>query len=307
MNADELLAKATKAPAPGTPEWVKVMTASKVAALPGHSPYESRYSLWHRMAGNLPPSQPDDEVLQRGRILEPACAAWYSEQHPEVRVINPVDLWWCSAEGAATPDRVLVFPDGSVRILECKTSAKDWEWGEPGTDAVPADYFDQSQWIMHCTGTDVVHLVVLTNGLQFREYVVHRDQQVIDRLVALVRDFLDTVERGEAPGISVEDGHTATYHAVRELHPDIEDAVAVLDFADVTAYLDALADKAEAETRLQAAKNRCAHTIGDAKAGDCYGRRIFNRQTRKGGTPYLVQARNLPTIPELTGDEERAA
>lgn len=313
LTIDELLAASAKAPAPGTPEWAAVMTASKVPALDGNSPWESYYSLWHRMAGNLPASQPDDEVLERGRVMEPTCSAWYQIRHPEHRVVNAAGRWWESPEGAATPDRIIVYPDGSVALMECKTDTKDttadWEWEqvEDGHDTIPPAYRDQGQWLMHNTGTDHVVFAVITTGLQYREYTLHRDQGRIDELVTLVRGFRASVENGDAPGISVEDGHTATYRAVRQLHPGIEDTVAALDPSDVITYLYALADKQDAEKRLQAAKNRCANTIGDAKAGECYGRRIFNRQSRGGGTPYLVQAKNLPTVEQLVGDDQKAA
>jgi len=36
---------------PGSAGWYQFMTASKVAAAMGLSPYESPFSLWHRMAG----------------------------------------------------------------------------------------------------------------------------------------------------------------------------------------------------------------------------------------------------------------
>ena len=36
---------------PGSPDWQTRMTASKVAAVLGLSPWESRFSLWHRMSG----------------------------------------------------------------------------------------------------------------------------------------------------------------------------------------------------------------------------------------------------------------
>ena len=38
---------------PGSDEWRKYMTASKIAAVMGHSPYESRFSLWHRSSSWL--------------------------------------------------------------------------------------------------------------------------------------------------------------------------------------------------------------------------------------------------------------
>ena len=58
---------------PGDPEWLTVVSASKIAAVVGLSPYESAYSLWHLMAGNTEP-QPNSAILERGHYLEPVIA-----------------------------------------------------------------------------------------------------------------------------------------------------------------------------------------------------------------------------------------
>ena len=97
---------------PGTPEWMRLMTASKVAAVLGLSPWESRYSLWHRMAGLIDPQPENDEKI-RGHYLEPAVAQWFADQHPET-IQQPGGTWahpdrpW----QATTPDRLLHAADG---------------------------------------------------------------------------------------------------------------------------------------------------------------------------------------------------
>ncbi|MER2224040.1 MAG: hypothetical protein ABS976_20875, partial [Rhodococcus sp. (in: high G+C Gram-positive bacteria)] len=39
---------------PGSPEWLKLITASKIPSILGISRFKSQFSLWHEMAGNLP-------------------------------------------------------------------------------------------------------------------------------------------------------------------------------------------------------------------------------------------------------------
>jgi hypothetical protein len=58
---------------PGSPEWLRAITPSKVAAILGVSRWESPYSLWHRMKGTVPPEGPKD-IFQIGHDYEPAAA-----------------------------------------------------------------------------------------------------------------------------------------------------------------------------------------------------------------------------------------
>lgn len=60
------------APAPGTPAWRRYLTASKISAVMRTSPWQTRFQLWHEMAGNIEPNPPHPAVLERGHILEPA-------------------------------------------------------------------------------------------------------------------------------------------------------------------------------------------------------------------------------------------
>lgn len=57
------------APAPGTPAWRRYLTASKISAVMRTSPWQTRFQLWHEMAGNIEPSPPHPAVLERGRAL----------------------------------------------------------------------------------------------------------------------------------------------------------------------------------------------------------------------------------------------
>ncbi|YCU56695.1 hypothetical protein ACRYGV_18125 [Mycobacteroides abscessus] len=58
---------------PGSAQWSKVITPSKVAAILGVSRYESAYRLWHRMQGLVDP-EPPKEVFDIGHDLEAYAA-----------------------------------------------------------------------------------------------------------------------------------------------------------------------------------------------------------------------------------------
>jgi hypothetical protein len=76
---------------PGSPEWCAEMTASKVAAVLGLSPWDSPYSLWYQMAGQV--DRGIETVNQtRGHYLEPAVAAWVADRVQCIWQMDTLDL-----------------------------------------------------------------------------------------------------------------------------------------------------------------------------------------------------------------------
>jgi len=289
---------------PGSAEWLGYMSASKIAAVVGHSEYDSYFSLWHRMNGTIEP-EPDDDIKRRGHYLEPAIAAWFADQHPEWEIretgmwINPECEWQ-----SASPDRIVITGDGP-QLLQIKSDAAH-EYGEPGTDQVPIGYFDQVQWEMHVTGIHTCHLAVILPFLIFAEYVIEYDAEYAAALVDAAEPFMLSLLAGKKPSIDPMDGHTATYRAVKELHPDIDDEDVVLPDELATAFLQANETKKAAEQTVQAAKSVIAEYMGNAKSCSWNSKKLFGRQCRNGGTPYMVAAKNLPSITTTEGEVKAA-
>lgn len=283
---------------PGSAEWLRHMSASKIAAVVGLSPYESRFSLYHRMAGLIPP-EPESDILRRGHYLEPSIAAWFADQHPELNVapaptfVSPHD-----PDFTATPDRVLTDDTGHVvRLLECKSAASsDEDWGEPGTDQIPPGYRAQVIWQLDCAGLQVCHVAVLGSYLEFTEYVVHHDPDEAAYLRREGRVFLDSLPTGPSPERPSLDAHTATYQAVRQLHPDIDDVDVELEAAVVRDFCIAKERLTDAERHLQHAKNAVADALGSGRRARFLNKTIAYRQAKGEGVPYLVAGRSLPTF-----------
>lgn len=269
----------TIAPKPGSAEWLRYMTASKIAAVVGTSPYESRFSLWHRMAGNVPP-QEQNAAMTYGHYLEPVLLRWFADQHPELPVAPGR---WVERDGwaGATPDGI------TEGLVQCKTSRLSWEWEQ----GVPPGYYDQCQWEMWVTGERVCYLVA-DIAMEFREFVVERDDDRIAYLVAEARAFMDSLAAGEAPAL---DGSMETYLTVRQLHPEIDPEDAEIPERLAVHWLDAresLAMWTETERRL---KSEIGEAMGNARRATWNGHVLFTRQSKNGGTPYMVAGRNLPT------------
>ncbi len=289
---------------PGSPEWLGLMTASKIAAVVGLSPWESRFSLWHRMAGLIPPEQ-DSDVKRRGHYLEPAIVAWWADRHPEWTVANGGT--WVHPEDerfAASPDRTICLADSHVpepnwrRCLEVKTSSVDDQWGTEGTDEIPPYYRCQVMWQMECTGTRVCHVALLDAFLTFREYVVAYDPQEAAGLRAEAAAFMDSLPWGAKPQRPDLDAHGATYQAVRALNPHIEDRDVQLDRELVVEFCAARHNKRAAETAYIRECCRVANAMGRARRARYLDHTIVTRQSRCDGPPHLVAGRNLPTFTE---------
>lgn len=293
-----LLYHGTQGPKPGTDVWRATMTASKVSAtfVPSRSPYSSYFSLWHEMAGNLS-GTPDNEVLQRGRILEPAIAAWFQEQHPAWNVRSPKGRWWVREDDtrmAATPDYIIEQGGDVLGLLECKSAQDMSGWGKPGSDEVPAHYADQCQWQMYCTGERRVYVAVI-HGLTFREYVLDYNADRVAELVGSARAFLSTLEKGDQPSVGSE-AHLSTYTAVRELHPQIDDDTVELTEDVATGYVKARVALKDAERAELAAKTRVAEAMGTAKIATFDGHPVAERRARGiEAKPFVQAVRKLPT------------
>ena len=283
---------------PGSHEWLQYMTASKIAAVVGHSPYDSRFSLWHIMNGTVPPKPGNDET-KRGTILEPAIAAWWAEQHPEARLFksamyqHPQFPW-----AAASPDRIIRYGNGTDRpeVLECKSAANPWEWGEEGTDEIPPYYYDQAQWQAGVLGLDTVRVAALMSGLQFKEYVVHFDSAYFARLLGEGREFMKSLWAGEKPTIDGLEGHAETYRAIRYLHPDIDLEEVEVPFRLALAAQDAVLDKESLERRTELLKIQFTDLMGTAKYAVHEGHKIAGRQARGDGDPYVVFPPSLKKV-----------
>jgi putative phage-type endonuclease len=273
---------------PGSAEWLQRMSASKIAAVVGLSPYESRYSLWMRMTG-LVPQQEQTSAMSRGHYLEPAIAAWFADQHPDWTITptgtfqHPRESWM-----VASPDRLAVHPSGHVELVQCKSAADSTEWGPDGSDEIPPGYDAQVQWEMLVTGLLRCHVAVITAYLEFREYVIDFDPAKADFLRGEAAEFMASVAEGRRPDL---DSHKQTYEAVMLLHPQIRPEQVEVPPHVGEMYVEALAAFAEAEAQKRFASSMLANYMGEAQTAFHLGRPIARRQARKDGTPYVCAVR----------------
>jgi len=264
----------------------------------GISPFESRFSLWHRKAGRLGAVAENGEMYW-GNRLEPVLRDEFDRRYALDWTTDDGGGLWRHRERAwqgGSPDGqiwpLILDYDGQPpdALLECKTARNADGWGEEGTDEIPVHYRAQCLWYLDVFGLSVCHVAVLISGSDYREYRIEHDETELVAMRAAARAFLDTLEAGSAPPL---DGHDATYQAVRELHPDIEPQSVDLPPAVARDYLDALAVCKDAGEE----KQRCAAVVieamGTAQHADYLGDRIASRiQPRTEGEPPFLRATN---------------
>jgi putative phage-type endonuclease len=289
---------------PGSPQWhaarANGIGGSEIAAVIGLSPFESRFSLWHRKAGTIGPVE-DDPIMEWGRRLEPAVAGKFLDEHaPLLRsstyggtFAHPDRPWQI-----ANPDLLLVNGNTAPEpcaVLEVKTSPFGDGWGEAGADQVPPHVRCQALWYLDVLGLQVAYVVVLIGGHDYREYRIDADPDEQAELRAAAERFLAELAAGQRPDI---DEHGATYQAIREMHPDIDPEEVVLGNDLARSYIAAKACEKAAKAAAQEATSRVADAMGNAQRATWDGQVIARRQARDGGTPYVVAARDLPDTKE---------
>ncbi|WP_043599595.1 YqaJ viral recombinase family protein [Nocardia otitidiscaviarum] len=273
---------------PGSPEWLRVITPSKVAAILGVSRWESPYRLWHRMKGLVDPEPPADR-FDVGHAMEFALAELWRIQHPGWQLSpRPVQLHRQLAgfDTLATLDR-RARRGKWRRCVEFKTARRWEEWGDFGSDEAPADYIAQTQWQMHVTGytDEPAQLLVMGPYFAHHTYEIPYDRELCEAIEERCRVFHASLASDTPPPL---DDSVATYECVRALHPNIDDTVVVgLDPELAADFL--IADRAHkaAEKTLRGLKSRVLDAMGDAATATAFELPVAARRRGRGSAVAL--------------------
>lgn len=281
---------------PGSPEWQKLITPSKVAAILGVSRFESPFRLWHRMKGNVDPAPPS-EIFDLGHDFEPAMAAMWKRRNPgwllspgEVQIVVPAERFGYPA--AVTLDR-RARRGRARRVVELKTARDLSQWGDFFTDQAPADYVAQVIAQMAYTGfTDhPAHLMVLGPYFEAHTYEIPFDEGIADAIHSECRLFWESLADDTPPPL---DDSLATYSCLRELHPDIQSGSEVqLDPLLAAEFATAVADQKDAERRLRGIKTQILDAMGVSEFARVSDLMIAKRAPHASGSVALNIGRRL--------------
>jgi predicted phage-related endonuclease len=283
---------------PGSSAWGRLVSGSKVAAMLGVSPWSSPLATWLEMKGQVPrDGDGGTEAKRRGHFLEPAILAWWRDRHPNLLSYEEQPTNWFEDWGIATLDALAMTEDYEWVIAEAK-STSSWDgWGKEGTDEVPLYYLAQVLWQMACTPqAERAYVAAIGPFLDFREYVIERDDEKIEDLVRKVRAFKESLEGDDPPEL---DGHPATLKAVSRLHLGVvKKEVATIPDADAREYVEAEAALEAAQERQRTIKSKLLQASGKAQYIDSEsGVRVARRQQKQDYAPFLVQvAKTWPSV-----------
>jgi putative phage-type endonuclease len=186
------------------------------AAILGLSKFSGALDVWMDKVSMARSPKDTTPAMRWGQLLEEPIAQAYAEatgrvlyekgdqvlQHP----LHPMLI--------GTPDR-LVY--GEERGFEAKTASPfaASDWGEPGTDQVPAAYLIQCCHYMAITGFPAWDLGVLIGGSDFRIYTIRRDLELEQMVTSRLVEWWERhVVQGERPPIDGTEA-AARYLAAR--------------------------------------------------------------------------------------------
>jgi putative phage-type endonuclease len=274
---------------PGSSAWHEARAdgigGSEVGTIMGLNPYESAFSLHLKKTGQIPTPELDSFAVWRGNAYEAPLLDYFAKQHPELELFTTGTYADKNQSFMhANPDALAQNRNtGEWWIVEVKTARSYWDNG------VPLHY--EAQVLHYMDILDIPRAYVIGDiGSTWHESVMLYDGFRADTQRNRVTEFWSGVLEGIQPEW---DGSMATYEAVRQLHPEIDDEEVEIDGG----FRLLAAQQAHEETlqQLNKMKSEILGLMGRAKyayiehEGEKF--RVASRQARGNGAPYLVIAK----------------
>ncbi len=262
----------------------------------GINPYKSMLELWLDKTGRATATKVEIDgysPLYWGHKLEPLVAQFYQEKTGnKVRRVNAV-LQHPESDKSfmlANLDYSVVGTD-EVQILECKTTgehgAKLWREG------VPLYVTCQVQHQLAVTGKQSAHVCVLLCGHETRIYQVERDEQLIEQLIELEKQFWHYVETDTPPPA---DHSKSASQAIKQLYPTANKLSKIDLKTDDTAnqLFNELLTQRQLIDDSEKQRDQCKHQlqmlIKDNELAFFNKGSISWKQTKKGNRRFVVYA-----------------
>lgn len=266
-------------------EWLtlrrKSIGGSDAAGIVGLSSYATPYTVWANKTGRLPDSE-DNEAMRQGRDLEEYVARrWTEVTGKTVRRCNAMLYNSLYPYAHADIDRSVM---GENAGLECKTTSTLNVRQFHGVD-FPDKYYVQCVHYMAVTGADRWYLAVLVLGKGFYTFVLERNQDEIDALMAAERDFWELVKNDTPPDL---DGLEATGEALQAIYPASDGGSIQLFGREsmLSEYFNLRSEAQLLEQRMERIVNTIKEDMQDSERGNCGGFSVlWKTQTRRQFQP----------------------
>ncbi|WP_018296498.1 YqaJ viral recombinase family protein [Corynebacterium lubricantis] len=242
--------------APGSPEWARIVTASKIPTILGVNPFETEYELWMIMSGMVQPEQLEGDHLEWGHLAEESLVRWWLHKNPG---------WKAGKDEVAYTDTDLPFPNqatldrravrGSKRhIIECKTSDSRLTW----ENGLPTHYYVQAIAQMGISGIHTASVVAQLHSTVPQIYEVEWDPDLWNTIVEHVAKFVETLGEAEPP----EPPKELLHYWVDQPSFDDDVELSALEGASPTTYRIVMGEYEGAKQRLDEEKKRLQDLAG---------------------------------------------
>lgn len=288
---------------------------SDAAAICGVDPYRTAYEIALRIRGEIEPdaSLDDADQILFGNEMEGVLARIYERKH-KVELYTPDTMTHPKYPFLAVNiDR---RPKGNDALgLEMKNTGLYVAdtWGRPGTDEVPERVILQCQHAMLIDpALRLFHVLRCYGGNQFQMFVVPRNEQLIESLLAIELEFWNNLERGVLP--TPDWGHASTSDAIKRAFRKVQGTIeAKPELVHWTQMWEEVSrELAELRKLEEALKNRVEHMMGNTEVGLLpdgrkWVRKLINREGYTVAPTSYVECRLVKPRAKALPKEEKAA
>lgn len=248
-------------------EWVELRSTtiggSDASTILGLNPWKSPYALWLEKTNKVIPEDISGrEAVRLGTDLEEYVAKRFTEATgKKVRRENYTIFRDDMPYAHANYDRLVI---GENAGLECKTT-NALQLSKFKNGEFPANYYCQCMHYMMISGAERWYLAVLVLGIEFKVFVIERDEAEIESLRAAETDFWEMVQTETPPelcGADIDPLCDQYPKSDPNGYADLTGNAADLVIIDeCNAQIKALEEKQEA------AKARIMQTLGTCETG----------------------------------------
>ena len=282
------------------PRWLELrkttgISASKVPAILGLSPFESPLSCWAWYRGDLP-DPTETPQMRWGTKLQDLVAGTVAADEG-LSVIRDERLLQSTEHELllATPDCWFVPPDGVLELGEVKTTKSGSYWEE----GIPRYVWAQVQVQLFVTGQDRARIAVFfrAEADHFWDYI-DRDQAWMDSvMIPKVEEFWEMVKSGEAPDA---DGLERTTEAIKAAWPDANPGQIIKlpeTFAALHDELEGIkAANRETGKRKKEIENLIKAKLKSAEVGHIEGTDVAYTLKSQSREAYTVEAQSYRVL-----------
>lgn len=276
-------------------DWLKLRApyigASEIAALFGCHAQQTLLGLYAKKTG-VAMAEPDDAILERGHILEPAVAEYVRRQRPTWKLQKNEDYFHSDEWGlGATPDYWVHCPERGIGVLQCKAVAMP-QYKEKWQDGAPMGYILQTaqEALLADVAWGVIGvLAVGSYDYDGGIYEFERKAGAEMRITAAASKFWCDVRAGRQPAAD----YARDEDVIKALYPRDNGTTVDLSGDNRLAYLlaerkrlmDEIATASPASKTLDAINAEIKAKVGDASLALLPGWEISYKLQKRKATP----------------------